>query len=62
MIIVHAVVKPAAPGDGTALATVQRKALEPAEPIPPGAVWIDLVEPMMEEDRKVHPKNRSWSA
>ncbi len=53
MIIVHAIVKPAAPGDGSALATVQRKALEPSEPIPPGAIWIDLIEPTTEEDRKV---------
>jgi len=53
VIIVHAIVKPAAPGDGSALATVQRKALELAEPIPPAAVWIDLIEPTTEEDRKV---------
>ena len=53
MIIVHAVVKPAAPGDGPALATVQRKALEPSEAIPQGAIWIDLIEPTTEEDRKV---------
>ena len=27
--------------------------LEPAEPIPPGAIWIDMIEPTAEEDRKV---------
>ena len=27
--------------------------LEQAEPIPPGAIWIDMIEPTAEEDRKV---------
>jgi len=53
VIIVHAVVKPAASGDGSSLATVQRKALDPSEAIPQGAIWIDLIEPTTEEDRKV---------
>ncbi len=52
MILVHVSAKPAA-GEGPAIATPQRKALEPFEPIPAGAVWIDLVEPTVEEDRKV---------
>jgi magnesium transporter len=53
VIIVHAIVKPVTQGDGSVLATVERKALEPSEPVPRGAVWIDLIEPTMEEDRKV---------
>ena len=32
---------------------MQRKGLEPAEPILPSAVWIGLLEPTTEEDRKV---------
>jgi hypothetical protein len=54
MIIVHAIVQPAAACDGFATATVWRKLLEPSEPqIPPGAIWVDLIEPTAEEDRKV---------
>jgi len=30
-----------------------RKILDPAEPIPPGAIWIDMVEPTSDEDQKV---------
>ena len=30
-----------------------RKVLEAAEPIPPGAVWLDMVEPTVSEDQKV---------
>ena len=53
MIIVHSIVKPAA-RDGSATATVRRQVLEPSDlQIPPGAVWIDLIEPTVEEDRKV---------
>ena len=50
MIITHAIVKPA----GSATATVEHKLLEPSEPIPPGSIWIDLVEPTMEEDQDNH--------
>jgi magnesium transporter len=54
VIIVHAVAKPAAANDRSATATVQRKLLEPSElQIPSGAIWIDLIEPTVEEDRKV---------
>jgi magnesium transporter len=54
VIIVHAIVKPAAASDGSVTATVQCKLLEPSElQIPPGAIWIDLIEPTVEEDRKV---------
>ena len=54
MIIVHVIVKPAAASDGSATATVRRKLLEPsALQIPPCAIWIDLINPTIEEDRKV---------
>jgi len=54
VIIVHAIAKPAAAGDGCAIATVRRTLLEPSDPqIPPCAVWIDLIDPTIEEDRKV---------
>ncbi len=54
MIIVHAIVKPASASDGSATATVRRQLLEPSElQIPPTAIWIDLIEPTVEEDRKV---------
>ena len=53
MIIVHSIVKPAA-RDGSATATVRRQVLEASDlQIPPGAVWIDLIEPTVEEDWKV---------
>ena len=32
---------------------LQRKILDPVEPIPLGAIWIDMVEPTVDEDRKV---------
>src|SRR6516162_5517094 len=45
---------PAGASDGSAGATVQRKLLEPSElQIPSGAIWIVLIEPTVEEDRKV---------
>jgi Mg2+ and Co2+ transporter CorA len=54
VIIVHEIMKPAAARDGSATATVRRQVFEPSEPqIPPGAIWIDLIEPTVEEDRKV---------
>ncbi len=40
------------PGDGHA-ASVDRRALDLAEPIPEAAIWIDLVDPTRDEDRKV---------
>jgi magnesium transporter len=33
--------------------TIARKQLEVDETIPPGAIWIDLIDPPVEEDRKV---------
>jgi magnesium transporter len=54
VIIVHTIVKPAAASDGSATATVRRQVLEPSNLlIPPCAIWIDLIEPTVEEDRKV---------
>jgi magnesium transporter len=52
VIIVHYVEKPP-PEDAAGGALVARKQIEPAEPIPPGAVWIDIFQPTVEEDRKV---------
>ena len=52
MIIVHSIVNPAAVSDGSA--TVRRQLLEPSElQIPPCAIWIDLIETTVEEDRTV---------
>ena len=51
MIVVHAIAKPAA-SDG-APGGVSRSLLEPYDPVPPGAIWIDMIEPTVEEDRKV---------
>ncbi len=53
MIVVHSIAKPPRPLETAEPAVVARKALEPAEPIPAGAVWIDMIEPTMEEDQKV---------
>jgi magnesium transporter len=54
MIIVHAIVKPGSARDGSATATVRRTLLERSAPqIPPCAFWIDLINPTVEEDRKV---------
>jgi len=60
VIIVHAIVKPAAASDGSTTATVRRQLLEPSElQIPPSAIWIDLIVPTVEEDRKVADRERS---
>jgi magnesium transporter len=54
MIIVHAIVTPAATDDGSATAAVQRTKLGQSDPqIPPCAIWIDLISPTVEEDGKV---------
>ena len=54
MIIVHAIVEPAAASNASATATVRRQLLETSElQIPPCAIWIDLIEPTVEEDRTV---------
>jgi magnesium transporter len=42
------------PGSETAAGVrLDRKILDPAEPIPPGAIWIDMIEPTSDEDQKV---------
>ncbi len=51
MIIVHYVAKAA--GETAGITPVARKVLEAAEPVPPGAVWLDMVEPTASEDQKV---------
>ena len=53
MIIVHSIAKPPAAEDSAGVASVVCRRLGPNEPIPQGAIWIDLVEPAMEEDQRV---------
>jgi len=53
VIIVHSIAKPLQPKAMEELALVGRKVLEPAEPIPPGSFWIDMLAPTIEEDQKV---------
>ena len=54
MIIVHDIVKLATACDASATATIRRKPLEPSDAeIPSRAIWIDLINPTIEEDRKV---------
>ncbi len=53
MIIIHSVAKPPAAQDIAGVASVVCRQLGPNEPIPQGAIWIDLVEPTMEEDKRV---------
>jgi len=53
VIIVHYAVK-ADPIAGTVASVgFDRKILDPVEPIPPNAIWIDMVEPTADEDQKV---------
>jgi magnesium transporter len=53
VLIVHCAVN-ADPGVGTTTGVeLVRKILDPVEPIPPGAIWIDMVEPSADEDQKV---------
>lgn len=53
MIVAHFVAAPAPPDVKAAPAPIERRVLEPFEPIPPGTVWIDMIEPTPEEDQKV---------
>ena len=53
MLIVHYAVKVGPPTAAAPSVGLERKLLDPAEPIPPGAVWIDMVEPTPDEDQKV---------
>lgn len=52
MILPYAIAK-AGPRQGEPNDTAVRSVLDPAQPIPPGAIWIDMVEPTASEDRKV---------
>jgi magnesium transporter len=53
VLIVHYAVN-TDPGAATVPSVgLERKILDPVEPIPPGAVWIDMVEPTVDEDQKV---------
>jgi magnesium transporter len=51
VIIVHYVAKTVA--ETAAITPVSRRVLEAAEPVPPGTVWLDMVEPTVAEDQKV---------
>jgi magnesium transporter len=54
VIIVHAAIKAATVGEGNTTTTVQREPLGgPDQQVSPNAIWIDLIEPTVEEDRKV---------
>ena len=53
MLIAHYAVKTDSGAATASNVELQRKILDPAEPIPVGAVWIDMVEPTVDEDRKV---------
>jgi magnesium transporter len=53
VLIVHYVVKVGPPAAAAPSVGLERKILDPLQPIPPGAVWIDMVEPTVDEDRKV---------
>ena len=52
MIVVYVNSNPCTLGEQHG-ATIVRKRLGADETIPPGAVWIDLIDPTVEEDRKV---------
>ena len=53
MIIVHSIEKPLERIEQGEPALVARRELGPNEAIPPGAIWIDLVSPTAEEDKRV---------
>jgi len=53
LIVVHSIAKPSAAEGAAGVASVVCRQLESNEPIPQGAIWIDLIEPSMEEDQKV---------
>jgi magnesium transporter len=52
VIVVHSIAKPPA-AEGAGVASVVCRQLESKEPIPQGAIWIDLIAPTMEEDQRV---------
>jgi magnesium transporter len=51
MIIVHYATKSA--GETPGGAPMAREVLQAVDPVPPGAIWLDLVEPTVSEDKKV---------
>ena len=53
MIIVHYPIDTELTAEAVPKGRTRAKILDRAEPIPPGAVWIDMVEPTPEEDQKV---------
>jgi magnesium transporter len=53
VIIVHYSVNPGPTAGTVADARLERRVLDRFEPVPPGAVWIDIYQPTGEEDRKV---------
>ncbi len=53
MIVVHSIAESPAAEGAAGVASVVCRQLEPNEPVPQGAIWIDLIAPTMEEDRKV---------
>ena len=53
MLIVHYAVETEQVAGTAASAGLERKILDPAEAIPSGAIWIDMVEPTRDEDQKV---------
>jgi len=52
LIIVHSIAKPPAGQDAAGVASIGCRQLASNEPIPQSAIWIDLIEPTMEEDQK----------
>jgi magnesium transporter len=53
VLIVHYAVKTDPVAETATVVSFERKILDPVEPIPPGAIWIDMVEPTADEDQKV---------
>jgi magnesium transporter len=53
VLIVHYAVKTQPVAEAAATVGLERKLLDPVEPVPPEAVWIDMVEPSLDEDHKV---------
>jgi magnesium transporter len=53
VLIVHYAVKTDPGVEAATSVRLERKFLDPAEPIPLGAIWIDMVEPTVDEDQKV---------
>jgi hypothetical protein len=52
VIVVCSIDKAREPGEPPTPALVTRRMLKTGEPTPPGAVWIDMIEPTSEEDER----------